>query len=70
MRSAEEVGKTVHTCQRVWMLMPEHLLLQRQRLSVHCLRLFVLTPSVLASPTIPILLSVSASSPPSTLHLT
>jgi hypothetical protein len=37
----KKVGKTVYAPQRRWMLMPEHFLHPRQRLSVHCLRFFV-----------------------------
>jgi hypothetical protein len=42
MRGAKEVSKTVYARQRVWMLVPKHLLVYRQRLSVHRLRLFIL----------------------------
>ena len=41
MPVCKEAGKTVYARERVWMLLPEHLLPLRQRLSVHRLRLFV-----------------------------
>jgi hypothetical protein len=65
----KEVGKTVYAAKRVWMLMPEHLLAPRQRLSVHRLRLFVLAWLSSTSAKLFILVSVCGCSCPSTFSL-